>query len=114
MITILAPMLGQAMINSFALVDEVSLKSDAVLQLYATADADSTVASLENNDDCCQVQCCEGDCICPGNMCAFTVYLDNYLDILALPTLNEPSFSLIAQRPNFIVSSLYRPPISTS
>ena len=68
----------------------------------------------ETDDDCCYVECCESECICPANACASFAYLDNSLPLSEPVVLSEPLLSLVTKGTRFIARSLFRPPIFTS
>ncbi|MDU0356176.1 hypothetical protein RS130_21890 [Paraglaciecola aquimarina] len=68
----------------------------------------------DDTDDCCDIDCCEGDCFCPANACTSMVYVDNTLALSKLILNSELALSFVQASPQYIVSSLYRPPIFTS
>ena len=111
MIILLVAFVGQTMAYSLmASYDSISeLQTSTQLQSSSTAHNES---SSEN--DCCDVECCESECICPANACASMVYLDSNLPISDLAVISEPLNLLSTQATVVIARSLYRPPIFTS
>ncbi|MBU3003640.1 hypothetical protein [Paraglaciecola arctica] len=65
-------------------------------------------------DDCCDVDCCDGECFCPANACSSMIFIDNTLAQSKFIFNSESVLSFVQASPQYIVTSLYRPPIFTS
>ncbi|MEP1445750.1 MAG: hypothetical protein ABJK37_06520 [Paraglaciecola sp.] len=127
MITLLVAFVGQSMAYHFVPPDEGSTSSQTVDgeasqqtkgnklndSLQNSLDGANTLAS-EDVDDCCDIDCCEGECFCPANACASMVYVDNTLTFSKLILNSELALPFVQAFPQYIASSLYRPPIFTS
>lgn len=66
------------------------------------------------SDDCCDVECCNTDCICIANACSFVVYLNMQLSETYPLLFGESVFFQPIKLTNSILSIVYRPPIITS
>lgn len=111
MITLLIAFLGKAMAyHSIASYDGTSELHVKIQQQTFINDNGNSIAS-EKVDDCCEVECCENECICPVNTCASFVYLDNNLLSSDGVFLSESALSSEITGTHFIAASLYRPPI---
>lgn len=111
-ITMLFAFVGQTMAYHIVASDErVSAKKVKIYQQTVVNDKDEH-STLD--DDCCDVECCENDCICPANTCATIAYLEDYRPLSEFVILGEALLSLATQSTRFIATSHYRPPIHTS
>lgn len=79
------------------------------LALAVVNDADS---NSETDDDCCEIECCEGECFCPSNNCISAVYLDFPVPLIELVRISEPSLPHLSQQKRFFTSPVYRPPVA--
>ena len=108
-IAILVAFIGQTMAYHFMVSYDLTLEQHSQTQ-QQIFDIDS-VDTSENIDDCCDVECCENECICPVNACASIAYLTNYLNLSEIALLSEPMLLLAIKDTRFIATYLYRPPI---
>lgn len=69
-------------------------------------DHTSMKTSASNSEDCCGV-----DCVCPVNACASVIVLNADNGSSEILSLSEAVLSHLSQQPNYISTSLYRPPI---
>lgn len=120
MMTILVAFVGQAMASHFLTFDDanvnqqVNIQQQSAVEFDKNNDAKATADTSNDVDDCCDTDCCEGECFCPANACVSMVYLNNSLDQSSLILINEFALATTQKNPQNIVSSLYRPPIFTS
>lgn len=75
---------------------------------------DDNVVASDEVDDCCDIDCCDGECFCPANACSSLAFLDNTLGYSKIVVANELVLPFVHASPQYIVTSLYRPPIFTS
>ena len=64
--------------------------------------------------DCCGIDCCDSDCICATNACSTASFVNTEMSSSRFITLSESTFTYQSERPNSILTLLYRPPIFTS
>ncbi|MBQ4831891.1 hypothetical protein J8L70_01415 [Pseudoalteromonas sp. MMG010] len=78
-----------------------------------TLSNDETLNSNENSnsDDCCDVPCCENECICAANSCLLTLYLHPALLNSTILIQAESTLEHRVSFPRTRVASLFRPPI---
>lgn len=89
-------------------------KLHSEIQLEDQTEAQTEEQTEEQSDDCCDVECCENECICPANACATIVYLSTSVSLSVWVTLSDSSFPLTVQSTRYINKPLYRPPIFPS
>lgn len=129
MITVLVAFTAQAITYHFMLPhdDASTWQPSSQAQLFdnqiesLNAQQGSSQQKLAVNDsasvkkgECCEVDCCENECICPANSCASTVYLKLNLPLIELVVLSESLLPLAIKQTHFIASLLHRPPIFIS
>lgn len=90
--------------------DELSNVPTKIHQQSVVEPSESANTSADN-DDCCEIECCSGECICPANTCSSHAYLTTDFPLSALVVLSEFQTSLTTQDTYFLATSLYRPPI---
>lgn len=118
--TILVAFVGQAMASHFltfddaSVVQQVDIQQQSAVEFDKNHDANAPADTSNDVDDCCDTDCCEGECICPANACISMVYLDNSIAQSSLILISEFALATTQKNPQNIVSSLYRPPIFTS
>ncbi|MDQ9093489.1 hypothetical protein RC083_18120 [Pseudoalteromonas haloplanktis] len=71
-------------------------------------------SEAQETDDCCDVECCEINCICPANTCMPALYLPTAICSAQVIVQNHPSLKLNAKHPISISAFVYRPPIFIS
>ncbi|MGB1197457.1 MAG: hypothetical protein ACPG46_00320 [Thalassotalea sp.] len=110
----------QALSQAPSQVFSTALSQDIKQQTSVSAHLNSTVKAIANAkaseiaDNCCDVECCEGECICPANTCASALYVNMAFLQSIFTMLSESTLGLTQKQPHFIASSLYRPPIFIS
>lgn len=114
MITMLIAFVGQTMAYHFMASYDSSFEQHIEIPQKTIINDNSSANPSESIDDCCEVECCESDCICPANACASIAYLDSRLLLSDIMVLSEPLLSLATKDTYFIASPFYRPPIFTS
>ncbi|MCF6457313.1 hypothetical protein [Pseudoalteromonas sp. MMG024] len=105
LITLLFAFTGQAVANHFALSVE-SLNDTHTI----SSQIDVTSNGSEESDDCCDVECCESDCICPANTCASFLYLSP-LAQHPVQLINNTFHQHYMSSPLSRIESPFRPPI---
>jgi len=114
MIILLVAFIGQTMAYHFMESYDGFSEQRTKIQHQTFVDVNDSSNASEDTDLCCEVECCESECICPANTCASSAYLDNSLPLSGVVFLSEPQFSLATKTTHFIATSLYRPPIFSS
>ena len=111
MIIVLISFAGQSMAYHVATThDELSNIPTQVQQKILVKSSESANNSADN-DDCCEIDCCPGECICPANTCSSHAYFIATMSLSELVILSELQMSLATQDTYFLATSLYRPPI---
>ncbi|MEP0354325.1 hypothetical protein [Paraglaciecola sp.] len=113
MTTLLIAFVGQAMGSYVLTFDDVSANQQVNIQQQSAVKGYSDHDANEV-DDCCDIDCCEGECFCPENACTSVVYLDNPHAQSTLMLISEFALATVQESPQFFATSLYRPPIFTS
>lgn len=70
--------------------------------------------AAENQDDCCDIDCCNANCLCSEGVCAISLYLASHTTHSGIKRLSDAVSEQLVSEPNSVITSLYRPPISTS
>ncbi|GAA6172857.1 hypothetical protein NBRC116592_25270 [Colwellia sp. KU-HH00111] len=109
-ITLLVAFVGQTMADHF--ISSNTTLSEHFTKIQVDIIVNDRVNALD--DDCCEVECCENQCICPANACASIAYIDNNLPLTESMALSDPLLTLATKATYFIAASLYRPPIFTT
>ena len=109
-ITLLVAFVGQTMADHF--ISSNTTLSEHFTKMQVDIIVNDRVNALV--DDCCEVECCENQCICPANACASIAYIDNNLPLTESMAISDPLLTLATKATYFIAASLYRPPIFTT
>lgn len=105
---------GQAMASQFVVSNQ---QTTSTLQQLTPSLTHKTVDSQSNesNDEvCCDIECCEGECICPANTCASFVFLDLFITSTEMRLLSEQVIKSHSHSPQSIIATPFRPPIFIS
>ncbi|WP_158678123.1 hypothetical protein [Pseudoalteromonas sp. T1lg23B] len=114
MIMMLAFFVAQSMAHaSIILINDSMVANTTEPAQVLTASDDGHIAS-QNSDGCCEVECCEEQCICPANTCISFLYIENISMHSNLVGLVESILPLHTATTRAFITSLYRPPIFIS
>lgn len=106
--------LSQAPSQVFSTALSQDIKQQTSVSAHLNSTVKANVKASETADNCCDVECCEGECICPANTCASALYVNMAFLQSIFTMLSESTLGLTQKQPHFIASSLYRPPIFIS
>ncbi|OHU95330.1 hypothetical protein [Pseudoalteromonas byunsanensis] len=95
------------------ILDNDSLVSNTSEHQQALATSGDEQIASQSSDDCCEIECCEDDCICPANTCITFLYIENPVMHSNLVNLTEPVLPANSTATRAFATSLYRPPIFT-
>lgn len=71
-----------------------------------------SLLDLEQQDDCCELDCCDANCFCLGGASSNAVYLPLEFVNFTLPLPNNSVIADDSAPPLTMSSTLYRPPIN--
>ncbi|MDK2595605.1 hypothetical protein [Pseudoalteromonas obscura] len=113
-IAMLIAFVGQAMAYNFTMSFEQASTSLDLAQASQTLADHSGKTGASETDDCCEVECCENDCVCPGNACVSLMYLSTDMQSAQVVKHSELVINIDIGRPIPMTDSLFRPPIFAS
>lgn len=71
----------------------------------------SEALALKGENQCCDIECCNADCICLSNGCVSFSYLTIDLHTIKPLALYGTLYRYETEQPNSITTTTYRPPI---